>query len=74
METYCNGIRTNSCPWGMQRNQNLTYVLGSSSIWKCQISNICHCFLQAGAVEKNQNNGILLPKIVLVIEKNFQKF
>ena len=28
------------------------YVLGSSLIWTCRISNICSCFLQADAVEK----------------------
>ena len=30
-----------------------TYVLGSSSIWTCQILNFeCYCLLQAGALEK----------------------
>ena len=28
------------------------YVLGSSSIWTCQILNICYCFLQAGTFKK----------------------
>ena len=31
-------------------------VLGSSSIWMCQISNNCSLFLQAGALEKIKIN------------------
>ena len=31
-------------------------VLDSSPIWTCQISNICYCFLQPGAVEKVNTN------------------
>ena len=34
----------------------LTCVLGGSLIWTFRILNICSCFLQAGAVEKNKTN------------------
>ena len=35
---------------------SLKLVLGSSSIWKCRMLNICYCFVQKGAVEKVKTN------------------
>ena len=33
-----------------------TYVVGRSSIWSCQISNIWYCFLQVGAIKEIKTN------------------
>ena len=41
--------------WNMRFTTHVI-VLGSSSILKCRISNICFCFLQAGALENIKTN------------------